>query len=115
MISFRTGQAEKSLFEDRVTAIPNGQGKTEPALAVGDAEKSILAPTVSAAAGVLVREMVPGLAVWRVILAHDRPLALAEIRRPAFPALLSGGVLAHTPGFHTIGLSVRHGSLRSGE
>ena len=59
VVALGAGQAEEPLLEDRVAAVPEGQGEAEPALAVGDAQQAVLAPAVGAAAGVVVREVVP--------------------------------------------------------
>ena len=50
-----------------------------------DAEQAVLAPAVGAAARVVVREVVPAVAVGRVVLAHRAPLPLGEVRPPALP------------------------------
>ena len=52
-----------------------------------DAGDAVLAPAIGAAAGVVVREVVPGVAVRAVVLAHRAPLALAQVRPPRLPAL----------------------------
>ena len=44
----------------RVLPVPQREGEAEAALAVADAEEAVLAPAVGAAAGVVVREVVPG-------------------------------------------------------
>ena len=97
VVALRTGEAEEALLEDRVLPVPQRQGEAEPALAVGDAEQAVLAPAIGAAAGVVVREVIPGRAVRRIILAHGAPLALGEIGAPAFPVLFPRGVLRQAP------------------
>src|SRR5262245_42048711 len=47
-------EAEQPLLENRVAAIPQRERETEPALAVANAEKSILAPTIGATASLVV-------------------------------------------------------------
>ena len=59
VVAFGVGQAEQALLEDRVPAVPEGQGKAEPALAVGDPQQPVFAPAVGAAAGVRVRKILP--------------------------------------------------------
>src|SRR5437660_264134 len=92
VVALAIGQAEQALFQDRVGRVPQRQREAQPALAVGDAEQAILAPAVGPAAGLLVREVIPRVAVGRVILAHGAPLALGEIRSPALPVLAAPGV-----------------------
>ena len=85
VVALGAGQAEQPLLEDRVAPVPERQREAEPPLVVGDAEQAVLAPAVGARAGVVVREVVPGRAVWRVVLAHGAPLALGQVRPPAPP------------------------------
>ncbi len=92
MVAFRISQAEKTLLEDRVHAVPEGGRETEPALAVGEAKNPVLAPAISAAAGVIVRQVAPTIAVGRVILAHRAPLALGEISAPSLPVFRARSV-----------------------
>ena len=61
VVALRPGQAEEALFEDGVLSVPKSQGKAEAAFAVGDAEQTVLAPAVGAAARVLVGESNPRL------------------------------------------------------
>ena len=89
VIALRIGQAKDALLQNRVAPVPQRHGKAEPALAVGDAEEPVLAPAVCPAARVIVREVIPRVAIRRIILAHRAPLALREIRPPAFPVSLA--------------------------
>ena len=63
VIPFWAGQTEQTLFQNRIFAVPKGEGETKPALPIGDAEQSILAPAISAAPRVIVREIIPAIAV----------------------------------------------------
>jgi hypothetical protein len=63
VVALGVGQAEQPLLEDRVLPVPEGEREAEPALAVGDAEQPVLAPPVRPAAGVVVREVGPGVPV----------------------------------------------------
>ena len=60
VVAFAAGQPEEPLFEDRVLAVPQGQGKAEALLVVADAGDAVFAPAVGAAAGVVVGEIIPG-------------------------------------------------------
>ncbi len=93
MIAFRPAQTEEPLLEDRVPAIPKGQRETKPAFPIGDSQQSVLAPTIGSAAALVVGKIVPAVARLRIILAHGAPLALGEIRPPAFPVCLARRVL----------------------
>src|SRR5207247_3732051 len=80
-------QAEEPLLEDRVAPVPQRDREAQPALAVADPEESILTPAVGAAAGVIVREGLPGGPLPRVVLADGPPLAVGEVGAPALPVL----------------------------
>ena len=89
VIALAVGQAEQALLEDRVLAVPQGEREAEPLLVVGDAGEAVLAPAVGARAGLVVGEVVPGVAAFAVVLADGPPLAFAEVG----PPLLPGGLL----------------------
>ena len=93
VIPLRTGQAEEPLLQNRIALVPEGEGETEALLEIGDAANPILAPAIGARAGMLVREIIPGVAVRAVILAHRAPLSLAQIRAPQVPAPLAMVIL----------------------
>ena len=92
VIALAVGQAEQAFLEDRVLAVPQGQREAEPLLVVGDAGQAVLAPAVGARAGLVVGEVVPGVAALAVVLADGAPLPLAEVRPPLLPGnlLLAG-------------------------
>ena len=54
VVALAVGQAEQAFLEDRVLAVPEGQGEAEPLLVVGDAGQAVLAPAVGARAGLVV-------------------------------------------------------------
>ena len=85
MIAFAVGQAEEPFLEDRILAVPQGERKTEPLLVVRNAGKAVLAPAVGARSGLIVAEIVPGIAILAVVLADGSPLPLAQIRPPFSP------------------------------
>ena len=87
VVALAVGQAEEALLEDRVLAVPQGQRQAEALLVVAEAGQAVLAPAVGAAAGVVVGEVVPGVAVGAVVLADGAPLALAQVRPPPLPRL----------------------------
>src|SRR4051794_30361774 len=88
VVALAVGQAEQPLLEDGVFAVPQGQGEAEALLVVADAGQAVLAPAVSAAARLVVGEVVPGVAALAVVLAHRPPLALAQVRPPLLPGNL---------------------------
>ena len=70
-------QAEEAFLKEGVPAVPEGQGETETLVVVGNAEDAVLAPAVSPGPGLGVGEIVPGIPVRTVVLAHGAPLPLA--------------------------------------
>ena len=54
-------------------------------MAVADAGDAIFIPAIGARAGVVVREIVPGVAIGAVIFADGAPGALGNKRTPAVP------------------------------
>src|SRR5262249_1558702 len=97
------------LLEDRIAAVPKRERYTEKLAAVGEAGEAVLAPTIGAAAGLIMGQIIPCRPTWAVILAHRPPLPLAEIGAPQPPILL-----AVAPLFHALLLGVDglwHGEL----
>ena len=85
VVALRAGQAEWPFFQDRVAAIPQRQAQAEALLDIAEAGQGVLAPPVGTRPGVVVREIVPGLAVGAVVLADRAPLTLADVGPPPVP------------------------------
>ena len=88
VVGFAVRQSEETLLEDRVPAVPQGEGETDPLLVVGEARQSVFPPAIGARARMIVSEEVPGVAVVAVVFANGAPLALAQIRTPLLPGNL---------------------------
>ncbi len=84
-VPFGIGQSEQTLLEDRITPIPQPEAETQPLMAVAKTGDPVFSPAIGAAARMIMREVVPGCAVFTVILANSAPLALADIGPPAPP------------------------------
>src|SRR3954454_11935928 len=54
-------------------------------MVIADSGEAVLSPVIGARPGLIVREVVPGIAVRTVIFAYGSPLPLAEIRTPQPP------------------------------
>src|SRR4029078_940779 len=102
VVPLGVGQAEQPLLEDRVVPVPQGHGEAEPLLVVGDAGQAVLAPPVGPRPGLVVAEVVPGVAALAVVLADGPPLPLAQVRPPLPPGdlLLAGLIEADVFGAH---------------
>src|SRR5262245_55408838 len=86
VVALAVRESEETLLENRVLAVPQGQSKAEPLLVVGEPRQAVLAPAIRARPRLVMGEIVPGVAVLAVVLAHRAPLPLAEIGTP-FPPL----------------------------
>src|SRR5207249_11315548 len=76
------GQREQAFLEDRILAVPQGESEAEVLFVVGDAGEAVLAPTIGPRPGLIVAEIVPGVAAFAVVLANGPPLPLAQVRSP---------------------------------
>src|SRR5262249_33693080 len=66
VVAFGAAEAEEAFLEDGVAFVPQGEGEDEELVAVAEAGEAVLAPAVGAGAGVVVGEVVPGVAVGAV-------------------------------------------------
>jgi hypothetical protein len=99
VIALGAAESEQALLQDRIAPVPQRDREAQARLTITDAEDPVLAPAISATARVIVREVVPRVAVGRVILAHRAPLSLGEVRTPALPVVLAPRVFEETLGF----------------
>jgi len=63
VVAFGVGQSKNSFFENGVAFVPEGEGEAESGVSVGDPEEAIFAPAIGAASGIVVGEIVPGIAI----------------------------------------------------
>ena len=92
VVALRIRQPEQPFLENRVEAVPHRERDAPVLVVVAESGNAVFAPAVGATARMIVREIVPGGAVFAVVLAHRAPLTLAEIRPPALPARAVGGM-----------------------
>src|SRR5262249_12529876 len=64
VVALAVGQAEEAFLENWVLAVPNRQGETEPLLVITDPGQAVLAPAIGARAGLIMAEVVPGVAAF---------------------------------------------------
>jgi hypothetical protein len=55
VVSLAVGQAEQPLLEDRVLAVPQGEGKAQPLVVVAETREAILAPMIGTRARLIVK------------------------------------------------------------
>src|SRR5229473_5644812 len=99
VIALISGQAEESLFEDGIAAIPQRQPETDHLMAVADSAEAVLSPAIRARTRLVVREKFPGSAAGTVILTNRSPLPLGKIGPPALPMFLAGACFLETAVF----------------
>ena len=85
MIALRPGQPERALLEDRIPPVPQRQPQAQPLLDVTEPGQAVLTPPVSLRPRMIMRQVIPRVAVRTVILPHRAPLALAYVRPPPVP------------------------------
>lgn len=96
VITLRPGQTKQPLLQNRITPIPQREGKGKPAPAVAESEQSILAPAIGPAACVVVGKGFPAIAMRRIILTHRAPLPLTEVGAPSLPGCGAGEVFGES-------------------
>ena len=85
VVALRAGQPERPLLQDRVAPVPQGQGQAQPLLDVTEPGQPVLSPPVGLRPGMVVRQVIPRVAVGAVVLPHRAPLPLADVRPPPVP------------------------------
>src|SRR5262249_53509082 len=85
VVSLLSGEPEEPLLDDRIAAVPEGNGEAEPLPAIGNPGDAILIPAISARARVIVREVIPGRAVGAIVLPDRSPCPFAQVGAPALP------------------------------
>ncbi len=112
VIALRAGQPERPLLQDRVPPVPQRQGQAQPLLDVAEPGQAVLPPPVRPGPRVIVRQIIPRIAVSAVILPDRPPLPLAHIRSPPVPLpALAQPVLQPASLFHALTFRAHHHSL----
>ena len=61
MIALVAGQPKQAFLEDRIPAIPEGEGEADELMPIADASDTILAPAIGLGTGLIVGKIVPGV------------------------------------------------------
>ncbi len=85
VIALAVRQAEEAFLQDWVATVPQGQCKTKLLFVVGDTGQSIFTPAIRTRTRLIMREIIPGVSIGAVVLAHRAPLPFAEIWPPLLP------------------------------
>lgn len=112
VVAFGAGQPKEAFLENWIVPIPEGQRKTEILVAVRDPCEAILIPAVDTAARVIMGEVIPGRAVFTVILAHSSPRARAKIGSSMLPVCCARPVFSKALVF---GCLCRHEMIAFGD
>ncbi len=94
VVALGVGKPEQPLFQERILAVPQRQRQAPAQPIVGEAGDAVLAPPVGSAAGVVEREVVPGVSGRGIILPHRPPLAFCQIGSPLQPGFAVGQAFA---------------------
>ena len=112
VVALRAGQPERALLQDRIPPVPQRQAQAQPLLDVTEPGQAVLAPPVGLGPGVVVRQVIPRVAVGAVVLPDRPPLPLAEIRSPPVPlAALAQPVLQPAEIIDPLTFRTHHHSL----
>ena len=74
VVPLAVGETERTLLEDGIPLVPECQGEAQPLLVVGETAEAVFAPPIGPRAQLVVREVVPGVAVRAVVFADRPPL-----------------------------------------
>src|SRR5207248_10472073 len=85
VIALAPGESVNAFLQDRIDAVPQRESETPDLPVVANGGESVLAPAVRTRPRVVVRKVVPRVAVRAVVLAHGAPRAFADIRAPCSP------------------------------
>src|SRR5207248_3515895 len=88
VISFRAAYAEDAFLQKRIALVPKRERKTEQPFVIANSANAVFVPAIRARPRVIVRKIIPRVAVRAVILANRPPRALGQIRPPKMPRLL---------------------------
>src|SRR6476660_8664765 len=74
VIALTIGQPEQALLEDRITFVPQREGEAKSLVLIGESGDAILAPSIGAAAGMVVGQILPRVAILTVVFPYRPPL-----------------------------------------
>jgi hypothetical protein len=96
VVAFVRREAEEALLEDGIALVPEREAEADALVAIRDAGQAILVPAVRALPRMVVREVLPGVAVRAVVLADGAPGALAQIGAPPLPMRAAIAIIVKT-------------------
>ena len=99
VIALAVRQAEHPFLQNRIAFVPQRHAEAEVLFAVAEPREAVFVPAIRAAARVVVREVLPRVAVGAVVLPHGAPGAIAHVGAPALPVGLPGRCLDEAAAF----------------
>src|SRR4030095_9790665 len=106
VVALRPAEAEEPLLQDGIVPVPERPREAEALVVVRDPRDAVLAPAIGPRARVVVRQVLPGIAVAAVVLAHGAPLPLAHVGPPLLPVGRALARLAEARDLRRHGLTV---------
>ena len=95
VIALSAVEAEQALLEDRVLTVPQRQRKAGVLQQIAQARQAVLVPAEDPGVGVFEGEVLPGIAVRGVVLAHRPPCPLGQVGPPLVPGTRLFGPAGH--------------------
>src|SRR5580704_14357084 len=89
MVAFVSSQAEDPFLENRITLIPQSDGKANHLSAIADPGQAVFVPAIGTGTGMVVWQVFPGVAERAVVLTHRAPCTFAEIGSPTLPVFFA--------------------------
>src|ERR1700722_1569151 len=84
MVAFLIAKPKKPFFEDGVLPVPQCYCETKVLKKVRDAAQSVFSPEIRPAMRMVVRKIMPCIAIRAIVLSYRSPLPLTQIRAPLF-------------------------------
>ncbi len=89
VVSLFARDPEQALLQDGIAPVPERETEAYLLLVVAEARDAVFSPPVGTTAGMVVREVVPGVADGAVVLAYRAPLPLGQVGAPRSPFALA--------------------------
>src|SRR5262249_33914280 len=109
VVALAVGKPEKALLQNGIPLVPQGERETEPLAVVGYPGDAVFSPSISPRPGLVVRKIVPGIAVLAVIFTNRTPLPFAEVGYPHLPGYVGFAGFIQALLFRSIGELGSHG------
>src|SRR5207237_7942918 len=89
-------EPEQPFLEKRIAAVPEREREADMLMPIAQAREAVLVPAERARARVIVRKVIPRIAVGAVVLADGAPRPFGHVRTPALPVRAPFGGVRQT-------------------